>query len=134
MWEIHISASCSHYFSLFQSVYQLLPPPYRDVWLEWRDGEQQQEERTLLAINKPRDQFISRLLTRVKQQQPQSQPCPTDLSPSNCTDDSWEALADMEEEEKEDKEKEKEEEKKSRSLFLTLRGSELALRWFINNI
>ncbi|XP_026798594.3 ATP-dependent RNA helicase DHX29 isoform X1 [Pangasianodon hypophthalmus] len=111
-----------------QSVHQLLPPPYRDVWLEWRDGEQQQEERTRSAINKPRDQFISRLLARVKQQQPRSEPCPTDPSPSHCTEDSWEALADTEEEEKEDKKKEKEEEEKSRSLFLQLRGSELALR------
>lgn len=24
-----------------QSVYQLLPPPYRDVWLEWSDAEKQ---------------------------------------------------------------------------------------------
>ncbi|XP_060764891.1 ATP-dependent RNA helicase DHX29 isoform X2 [Neoarius graeffei] len=114
-----------------QSVHQLLPPPYRDVWLEWRDGEQQQEERTRSAINKPRDQFISHLLARVKQQQPQLEPCPTDPSPSHCTEDSWEALADMEAEEKEDKKKEKEEkeeEEKSRSLFLQLRGSELALR------
>ncbi|KAG7322878.1 hypothetical protein KOW79_014224 [Hemibagrus wyckioides] len=109
-----------------QSVHQLLPPPYRDVWLEWRDGEQQQEELTRSAINKPRDQFISRLLARIKQQQPQSENCPTDSSPSHCTEDSWEALADMEEEENE--EKEKEEEEKSRSLFLQLRGSELAHR------
>ncbi|KAK3549943.1 hypothetical protein QTP86_016870 [Hemibagrus guttatus] len=109
-----------------QSVHQLLPPPYRDVWLEWRDGEHQQEERTRSAINKPRDQFISRLLTRIKQQLPQSETCPTDSSPSHCTEDSWEALADMEEEEKEDKKKEEEE--KSHLLFLQLRGSELALR------
>lgn len=95
--------------------------------MEWRDGEQRQEERTRSAINKPRDQFISRLLARVKQQQqPQSQPGPAHPSPSlDGTDDSWEALADTEEEQKED---EKEEEKKSRSLFLALRGSELALR------
>lgn len=104
------------------------------MWLEWRDGEQQQEELTRSAINKPRDQFISRLLARVKQQEPRSQPCPTDPSPSHCTEDSWEALADMEAEEKEDKKKEKEEEEKSRSLFLQLRGSELALRLIKNKI
>lgn len=98
--------------------------------MEWRDGEQQQEELTRSAINKPRDQFISRLLARIKQQQPQSENCPTDSSPSHCTEDSWEALADMEEEENEDKKKEKEEEEKSRSLFLHLRGSELAHRLF----
>uniref|UniRef100_A0AAX7ULM8 ATP-dependent RNA helicase DHX29 n=1 Tax=Astatotilapia calliptera TaxID=8154 RepID=A0AAX7ULM8_ASTCA len=55
------------------SVHQLLPPTYRDVWLEWRDSEQQQEEESRTAANKPRDQFISRLLTRLKQQQNQSQ-------------------------------------------------------------
>lgn len=52
-----------------QSVHQLLPPTYRDVWLEWRDNEQQQQEASRTAANKPRDQFISRLLTRLKQQQ-----------------------------------------------------------------
>ncbi|KAF1377673.1 hypothetical protein PFLUV_G00203190 [Perca fluviatilis] len=56
-----------------QSVHQLLPPTYRDVWLEWRDSEQQQQEESRIAANKPRDQFISRLLTRLKQQQNQNQ-------------------------------------------------------------
>lgn len=56
-----------------QSVHQLLPPTYRDVWLEWRDSEQQQQEESRTAANKPRDQFISRLLTRLKQQQHQNQ-------------------------------------------------------------
>ncbi|XP_059213254.1 ATP-dependent RNA helicase DHX29 [Centropristis striata] len=56
-----------------QSVHQLLPPTYRDVWLEWRDNEQQQQEESRTAANKPRDQFISRLLTRLKQQQNQNQ-------------------------------------------------------------
>lgn len=53
-------------------MHQLLPPPYRDVWLEWRDSEQQKREESRTAANKPRDQFISRLLTRLKQQQNQS--------------------------------------------------------------
>ncbi|XP_024155668.1 ATP-dependent RNA helicase DHX29 isoform X2 [Oryzias melastigma] len=52
-----------------QSVHQLLPPTYRDVWLEWRDSEQQQQQESRTAANKPRDQFISRLLTRLKQEQ-----------------------------------------------------------------
>ncbi|XP_029301118.1 ATP-dependent RNA helicase DHX29 [Cottoperca gobio] len=56
-----------------QSVHQLLPPTYRDVWLEWRDSEQQQQEESRTAANKPRDQFISRLLTKLKQQQNQDQ-------------------------------------------------------------
>lgn len=53
-------------------MHQLLPPTYRDVWLEWRDSEQQRQEESRTAANKPRDQFISRLLTRLKQQQNQS--------------------------------------------------------------
>lgn len=53
-------------------MHQLLPPTYRDVWLEWRDSEQQKQEESRSAANKPRDQFISRLLTRLKQQQNQS--------------------------------------------------------------
>lgn len=56
-----------------QSVHQLLPPTYRDVWLEWRDSDQQKQEESRTAANKPRDQFISRLLTRLKQQQNQNQ-------------------------------------------------------------
>ncbi|XP_045922753.1 ATP-dependent RNA helicase DHX29 isoform X2 [Micropterus dolomieu] len=56
-----------------QSVHQLLPPTYRNVWLEWRDSELQQQEESRTAANKPRDQFISRLLTRLKQQQNQNQ-------------------------------------------------------------
>lgn len=54
-------------------MHQLLPPTYRDVWLEWRDSEQHQQEESRTAANKPRDQFISRLLTRLKQQQNQGQ-------------------------------------------------------------
>lgn len=83
-----------------QSVHQLLPPTYRDVWLEWRDGEQKEEEQTLLAINKPRDQFISRLLTRLKQQQSlQSQPEPQKLLQDAEPEDSWENLDTQEEQE-----------------------------------
>lgn len=54
-------------------MHQLLPPTYRNVWLEWRDSELQQQEESRTAANKPRDQFISRLLTRLKQQQNQNQ-------------------------------------------------------------
>lgn len=87
------------YFSLPpQSVHQLLPPTYRDVWLEWRDSEQQKEEETRTAANKPRDQFIARLLTRLKQQQ-NSQPLAKtspehqSLAGSDEPEDSWESLA-----------------------------------------
>uniref|UniRef100_A0A8C9Z3H1 ATP-dependent RNA helicase DHX29 n=1 Tax=Sander lucioperca TaxID=283035 RepID=A0A8C9Z3H1_SANLU len=90
-----------------QSVHQLLPPTYRDVWLEWRDSEQQQQEESRIAANKPRDQFISRLLTRLKQQQNQNQ-----VQESGCQgqlglgtagneepEESWENLASLDIEE-----------------------------------
>lgn len=81
-----------------QSVHQLLPPTYRDVWLEWRDSEQQKEEETRTAANKPRDQFIARLLTRLKQQQnsqPSAKTSPEhqSLPGSDEPEDSWESLA-----------------------------------------
>ncbi|XP_019938004.2 ATP-dependent RNA helicase DHX29 [Paralichthys olivaceus] len=70
----HLAATLALYTLIKgQSVHQLLPPTYRDVWLEWRDSEQQQKEESRTAANKPRDQFISRLLTRLKQQQNESQ-------------------------------------------------------------
>lgn len=84
-------------------MHQLLPPTYRDVWLEWRDSEQQKEEESRTAANKPRDQFISRLLTRLKQQQQQSQsrlqdsPSRGQMGQSRSGDEepeeSWENLA-----------------------------------------
>ncbi|XP_037609310.1 ATP-dependent RNA helicase DHX29 [Sebastes umbrosus] len=70
----HLAATLALYTLIKgQSVHQLLPPTYRDVWLEWRDSEHQQQEETRTAANKPRDQFISRLLTKLKQQQNQNQ-------------------------------------------------------------
>ncbi|XP_076875887.1 ATP-dependent RNA helicase DHX29 [Brachyhypopomus gauderio] len=83
-----------------QSVHQLLPPPYRDVWLEWRDSEQHQEEETRSAINKPRDQFIARLLARLKQQQLHNPQAHGQLESPPLTEepeDSWESLATQEE-------------------------------------
>ncbi|XP_054469162.1 ATP-dependent RNA helicase DHX29 [Anoplopoma fimbria] len=66
----HLAATLALYTLIKgQSVHQLLPPTYRDVFLEWRDSDQQQREENRTAANKPRDQFISRLLTRLKQQQ-----------------------------------------------------------------
>ncbi|XP_063066224.1 ATP-dependent RNA helicase DHX29 [Engraulis encrasicolus] len=89
-----------------QSVHQLLPPTYREVWLEWRDSEQQQQEESRTAANKPRDQFIARLLTRLKAQHKQhddQETPPSSLSsrsPDQRTqaggdepEDSWESLA-----------------------------------------
>ncbi|XP_023679147.2 ATP-dependent RNA helicase dhx29 isoform X1 [Paramormyrops kingsleyae] len=81
-----------------QSVHQLLPPTYRNVWLEWRDGEQREEEQNRTEVNKPRDQFIARLMSRLKIQQQESQ---TSGSPGGALDgvepeDSWENLASLE--------------------------------------
>uniref|UniRef100_A0AAY4EE13 ATP-dependent RNA helicase DHX29 n=1 Tax=Denticeps clupeoides TaxID=299321 RepID=A0AAY4EE13_9TELE len=84
-----------------QPVHQLLPPTYRDVWLEWRDSEQQQEEQRSTAVNKPRDQFIARLLARIKQQHQsqQSQPATVQPVPGNDEpEDSWESLASRQDE------------------------------------
>ncbi|XP_043999980.1 ATP-dependent RNA helicase DHX29 isoform X1 [Gambusia affinis] len=127
-----------------QSVHQLLPPTYRDVWLEWRDGEQQQQEASRTAANKPRDQFISRLLTRLKQQQNQSQDQQPAYHPGqelnrageDEPEDSWENLAGLEIEERggrveEKSEKSKQKEgaaslKSARELLLKLKESALA--------
>lgn len=84
-----------------QSVHQLLPPTYRDVWLEWRDSEQQKREESRTAANKPRDQFISRLLTRLKQQQQNQGPSHASQSQGQLgqnggdeePEESWENLA-----------------------------------------
>lgn len=85
-------------------MHQLLPPTYRDVWLEWRDSEQQKREESRTAANKPRDQFISRLLTRLKQQQQNQGPLQASQSPSQLEqnggdeepEESWENLAGLE--------------------------------------
>uniref|UniRef100_A0A4W4H0F4 RNA helicase n=1 Tax=Electrophorus electricus TaxID=8005 RepID=A0A4W4H0F4_ELEEL len=115
-----------------QSVQQLLPPPYRDVWLEWRDSEHQQEEETRSAINKPRDQFISRLLARLKQQHPHTARADAPLQSLPLGDepeDSWESLATPEEAEPLSVGRRgSPPEEASRVLFLRLRDSEHARR------
>uniref|UniRef100_A0A8C7CDM8 ATP-dependent RNA helicase DHX29 n=1 Tax=Oncorhynchus kisutch TaxID=8019 RepID=A0A8C7CDM8_ONCKI len=85
-----------------QVIHMLIPPTYREVWLEWRDSEQAEEEELRTAINKPRDQFITRLLTRLKQQQPQKKcpsPQPGLQGAGDELEDDWESLANLEEEE-----------------------------------
>ncbi|XP_039606285.1 ATP-dependent RNA helicase DHX29 [Polypterus senegalus] len=72
-----------------QSVHQLLPPTYRDVWLEWSDSEKKKEEQNKLETNKPRDQFITKLLNTIKQQQQQ---LPSAVDNKNEPEDSWEDL------------------------------------------
>ncbi|KAM6034290.1 ATP-dependent RNA helicase DHX29 isoform 2-T2 [Chlamydotis macqueenii] len=87
----HLAATLALYhLTKGQSVHQLLPPTYRDVWLEWRDIEKKKEEENKIETNKPRDNFIARLLNKLKhQQQLQSENQP---KVSEGPEDSWENL------------------------------------------
>uniref|UniRef100_A0A8C3JHZ4 ATP-dependent RNA helicase DHX29 n=1 Tax=Calidris pygmaea TaxID=425635 RepID=A0A8C3JHZ4_9CHAR len=87
----HLAATLALYhLTKGQSVHQLLPPTYRDVWLEWRDIEKKKEEENKMETNKPRDNFIARLLNKLKQQQQlQSENQP---KVSEGPEDSWENL------------------------------------------
>lgn len=68
----------------------MLPPTYRDVWLEWSDTEKKKEEENKIETNKPRDTFIAKLLNKLKQQQQlQSEKQP---EVSEGPEDSWENL------------------------------------------
>ncbi|KAK3593313.1 hypothetical protein CHS0354_031372 [Potamilus streckersoni] len=49
-----------------QSVHQLLPPPYRAVWLEWLEKEKAAQTEEIIKENKPRDQFISKLMKKLE--------------------------------------------------------------------
>lgn len=132
-------------------MHQLLPPTYRDVWLEWRDSEQQKQEESRTAANKPRDQFISRLLTRLKQQQNQglsqgsgSQGQPGQDGGDEEPEESWENLAGLDigdgvGEQVEDKSGKRGEKKEgsgaleaSRELLKKLKKSSLAQRLQVN--
>ncbi|KAJ7412087.1 ATP-dependent RNA helicase DHX29 [Pitangus sulphuratus] len=87
----HLAATLALYhLTKGQSVHQLLPPTYRDVWLEWRDIEKKKEEENKIESNKPRDTFIAKLLNKLKkQQQLQSEEQP---KVSEGPEDSWENL------------------------------------------
>ncbi|CAJ0939148.1 unnamed protein product [Ranitomeya imitator] len=74
------------------SVHQLLPPTYRDVWLEWSDAEKCKEEKDKLEVNKPRDMFIAKLLNKLKLRQQQLKPAKMSKV-SDDPEDSWENLA-----------------------------------------
>ncbi|KAB0369634.1 hypothetical protein FD755_018627, partial [Muntiacus reevesi] len=75
-----------------QSVHQLLPPTYRDVWLEWSDAEKKKEELNKMETNKPRDLFIAKLLNKLKQQQQQQQHPENKRENSEDPEESWENL------------------------------------------
>ncbi|XP_030048986.1 ATP-dependent RNA helicase DHX29 isoform X1 [Microcaecilia unicolor] len=76
-----------------QSVHQLLPSTYRDVWLEWSDAEKKKQEENRMETNKPRDQFIAKLLNKLKQQQQQEQGVQEGTESNEDPEDSWENLA-----------------------------------------
>lgn len=77
-----------------QSVHQLLPPTYRDVWVEWSDEEKKKEELNKMETNKPRDLFIAKLLSELKQQQLQQQRQHPENKKESAEDpeESWENL------------------------------------------
>ncbi|XP_040277188.1 ATP-dependent RNA helicase DHX29 [Bufo bufo] len=89
----HLAATLALYeLTKGQSVHQLLPPTYRDVWLEWSDAEKSKQEKNKLEINKPRDQFIAKLLNKLKLREQQLKP-PKVNKVSEDPEDSWENLA-----------------------------------------
>ncbi|XP_012510719.1 PREDICTED: ATP-dependent RNA helicase DHX29 [Propithecus coquereli] len=76
-----------------EKVHQLLPPTYRDVWLEWSDAEKKREELNKMETNKPRDLFIAKLLNKLKQQQQQQQQhSENKRENSKDPEESWENL------------------------------------------
>nr|KAG5698958.1 hypothetical protein BaRGS_024879 [Batillaria attramentaria] len=94
------------------SVHQLLPPPYRAVWLEWLDAEQSAQQEAKEKENKPRDQFVSRLMKKLKMEDSDSGSAQQSGSPAQSahskaavdddddndddeTQDNWEDLADQ---------------------------------------
>ncbi|XP_048359940.1 ATP-dependent RNA helicase DHX29 [Sphaerodactylus townsendi] len=93
----HLAATLALYhLTKGQSVHQLLPPTYREVWLEWSDAEKKKTEENKMETNKPRDQFIAKLLNKLKQQQPQQQLESKPKVPEDA-EDSWENLLSEEE-------------------------------------
>nr|XP_056704481.1 ATP-dependent RNA helicase DHX29 [Euleptes europaea] len=93
----HLAATLALYhLTKGQSVHQLLPHTYREVWLEWSDTEKKKAEENKMETNKPRDQFIAKLLNKLKQQQPQ-QPPESKPKVSEDAEDSWENLLSEEE-------------------------------------
>ncbi|XP_053304019.1 ATP-dependent RNA helicase DHX29 [Spea bombifrons] len=89
----HLAATQALYqLTKGQSVHMLLPPTYREVWLEWSDEEKSKVEQNKMESNKPRDQFISKLLNKLKLQQQQQKP-PKETKALEDPEDSWENLA-----------------------------------------
>lgn len=88
-----------------QPIHQLLPPPYRNVWLDWADAEKKKKDEAKEKVDKPRDQFISRLMKKLnidegptkigKEMKSGQKPKTSDEEESKEDDeDDWESLAD----------------------------------------
>ncbi|XP_046556781.1 LOW QUALITY PROTEIN: ATP-dependent RNA helicase dhx29-like [Haliotis rubra] len=77
-----------------QPIHQLLPPPYRDVWLEWRDADNAVKQEAKEKENKPRDQFIARFLRKVQMEDKKVRPAMVKVSERNDEEMTWEDLAD----------------------------------------
>ncbi|XP_071109259.1 ATP-dependent RNA helicase dhx29-like [Haliotis cracherodii] len=77
-----------------QPIHQLLPPPYRDVWLEWRDADNAVKQEAKEKENKPRDQFIARFLKKVQMEDKKLKPAKVKVSERHDEEMTWEDLAD----------------------------------------
>uniref|UniRef100_A0A8C4R4C5 Uncharacterized protein n=2 Tax=Eptatretus burgeri TaxID=7764 RepID=A0A8C4R4C5_EPTBU len=49
-----------------QSIHQLLPPPYRSVWMEWKAEDSARAKQAVADSNRPRDVLIARLQSQLK--------------------------------------------------------------------
>ncbi|GAB1597821.1 ATP-dependent RNA helicase DHX29-like [Argonauta hians] len=72
-----------------QPIYQLLPPPYRDLWLEWMEAERISKQKAQEINNKPRDTLVTKLLKELKLAPtlPKSKPVKTSCENKNDDDD-----------------------------------------------
>lgn len=70
-----------------QPIYQLLPPPYRDLWLEWAETEKQLKKEAQEINNKPRDQLVTKLLKELKLVPTQRSRSSNNLNADNDDDD-----------------------------------------------
>ncbi|XP_055863489.1 ATP-dependent RNA helicase dhx29-like isoform X1 [Biomphalaria glabrata] len=93
----HLAATLALYhLCRGQPVHQLLPPPYRNVWLDWADEEKKLKDEAVEKENKPRDQFIAKLIKKLNLE---DVPIKVDSEMRIATDeeaqeDDWETLAD----------------------------------------
>ncbi|VDI49791.1 ATP-dependent RNA helicase DHX29 [Mytilus galloprovincialis] len=76
-----------------QAIHQLLPPPYRDVWLEWQDSEKAKAKEAQTTENKPRDQLITKLMKKLQLGSKNSENKTTEgTKDDDDTVESWENL------------------------------------------